>query len=383
MKILIAGDFCPYARGQRLVDSGEFSDNFVGIPKLTKESDFSIVNFETNISTPNSRPIEKAGPCLTTDERSLTLIKYLGFNIVTLANNHFFDYGQDAVENTIKCLDSSGIKHVGGGNTINEAKEILYVEKNGESLAIINACEHEFSIVNGIHGGSYGIDPIQIFYDIQEAKKKANYILVITHGGHEYFQLPSLRMKEWFHFFVNAGADAVVNHHQHCYSGMEVYKGKPIYYGLGNFFFDKQDQKEKTSWNEGILVELNFTKDHVSHQPIPFEQCIDKASVSLKINDSEFYKKFYGLSEIIINNHLLKSKIREFYLHRKRNFLSYFQPYIGRILVGAYRHKLLPSLLPKRRFLSILNIIECEAHHDLLKYIFHDNYHNNIADNFF
>lgn len=371
MKTLIAGDFCPRARGQELVDLGVFDDKFIGIPELTVDSDFSIINFETNISTANSKPIIKNGPCLTTNENSLNLIKYLGFNVVTLANNHFFDYGQDAVENTIRCLDSSGIKHVGGGKNISDAKKTLFLEKNGETLAIINACEHEFSIATDEHGGSYGVDPVQIFYDIQNAKKSADYILVVIHGGHEYFQLPSIRMQEWYRFFVDSGADAVINHHQHCFSGMEVYKNKPIYYGLGNFFFDKQGQKEKTIWNEGILVELNLSKDSITHKAIPFEQSIDKATVNLNINKEEFYTKFLELCEIIEDKNTLCNQIQKFYYKGAKNIISSFQPYYSNVLKFAYSHNLLPSLISRNKFLSILNRIDCEAHHEKLKFILH------------
>ena len=80
--------------------------------------------------------------------------------------------------------------------------------------------------------------PIQQFYKIQEAKENADYVLVIVHGGIEHYQLPTSRMIETYRFFIDAGADAVVNHHQHCYSGYERYKSKPIIYGLGNLLFD-------------------------------------------------------------------------------------------------------------------------------------------------
>ena len=72
------------------------------------------------------------------------------------------------------------------------------------------------------------------------------------------------RMKELYHYFVDAGADVVINHHQHCYSGYEEYKGSPIFYGLGNFLFDNSDFRPQP-WNEGYLVELDFSKDKLSN----------------------------------------------------------------------------------------------------------------------
>lgn len=369
MKVLIGGDFSPRARGKNLVDSEEYENYFKGIRELTGMADFSIINFETNISTSKSKPIEKNGPVLTTTENSLKLIKYLGFNVVTLANNHFYDYGDDAVENTLKCLNETDIRYVGGGINIDEAKKTLFLTSSGETLAVINACEHEFSIASEEHGGSYGVDPIQIFYDIQEAKKNADYILVIIHGGHEYHQLPSIRMQEWYRFFIDAGADAVINHHQHCFSGREIYKNKPIYYGLGNFFFDKKNQKERTTWNEGLLVELNFTPQRVEDWAIPFIQCLDEASVILRKNDKKLKIKFKELSENIADEKKLKKLNHEYCMKSKHGLLSYFQPYGNRILKYLYRQGLLPSLITKRKIMAIRNIIECEAHSDRLKEI--------------
>lgn len=375
MKVLIAGDFCPHARGQELIKLNDFSKNFNGIKELTESTDFSIVNFETNIPTDICKPIEKYGPCLSTSPEALKLVRYLGFNVVTLANNHFFDFGQDAVINTLNYLDNFGIEHVGGGRNIDEAKKTLFLNKNDETIAIINACEHEFSIASKDHGGSYGIDPVQIFYDIHKAKEKATYVLVITHGGHEFHQLPSIRMQKWYRFFIDAGADAVVNHHQHCYSGREIYKNKPIYYGLGNFFFDKENQKDITTWNKGILVELNFTKNNIEHNAIPFIQCFDTPSVILKPESTEFHEKFKELNEIIKDENALVKRNQEFYLKRELSVLGNFQPYRNRFFKSAYLHRLIPSYLSKKQLLSILNMIECEAHHDRLRIILHEILH--------
>lgn len=240
MKVLIAGDFSLNKRDLEFIQNKNFEGKFVDIRDLTSNSDFSIVNFETNVSTPDSLPIEKHGPNLTTIPQSVDSIKYIGFNVVTLANNHFFDYGDNAVFNTLNILDDKNIKHVGGGRNIKEAENTLYLKQNSDTLAIINACEHEFTIADENHGGSNPIDPVKLFYTIQEARKNADYVLVILHGGHEHYQLPSVRMQETYRFFIDAGADAVVNHHQHCFSGYEVYHEKPIFYGLGNFLFNKK-----------------------------------------------------------------------------------------------------------------------------------------------
>lgn len=79
------------------------------------------------------------------------------------------------------------------------------------------------------------------------------------HGGVEHYNLPSPEIKQLHRFFIEAGADAVVNHHQHCFSGYEVYKSRPIFYGIGNFLFDDA-RKIDSPWNYVYIVELRLNK---------------------------------------------------------------------------------------------------------------------------
>lgn len=369
MKVVVAGDFSPYLLGQDLIDSGEYIYQFSDIKSIISRNDIAIVNFETNISTDDCTPIDKNGVRLTTNENAINLIKHLGFNVVTLANNHFYDYGDKAVEKTIGAFKKADIAYVGGGRNIGEASKTLFIRQGDETLAIINACEHEFSIATEDHGGAYGIDPIKIFYDIQAAKGKADYILVIIHGGLEHLPYPSPRMQEWYRFFVDAGADAVVNHHQHCVCGREIRNGKPIYYGLGNFYFYWPGTNGKKKWNKGILVELDFSKNAVTHNAIPYYQGVDGATISLDDNLQEFDESFKTISDVISDPKQLSQVNTEFYEKSKRNILTNFQPYLSRLSKSAYNRRLLPSLLSRKKKMAILNMIECEAHYDRLLHI--------------
>lgn len=373
MKILIAGDFCPRARGQEIIDNNDFEGKFDGIKSLISRFDYSIVNFETNISTADSKPIDKHGPNLTTNSRAIDFMKYLGFNVVTLANNHIYDFGQDACLNTIDILDRNKIRHVGAGENLQHAREILYIQKGTETTAVINACEHEFSVANSCHGGANPLNPIQMFHDIQEAKKKANHVLCIIHGGHEHFQLPSIRMQEWYRFFIDAGAEAVINHHQHCYSGMEIYNNCPIFYGLGNFFFDLPNQKHVTTWNEGIMVALDFSSHGTTYKIIPYTQCADSPTIDILEDDSNFNRSFQGLSETIEDKSALIEANNAFCMSGKRNVLEIFQPYVSRLAKSAYSRGFLPSFLNKKKTLAMRNMVECESHLDRLRTILQSN----------
>jgi Putative enzyme of poly-gamma-glutamate biosynthesis (capsule formation) len=239
ISVLIAGDFCPQRRVSALFDKGDYVSVLGGIRASVMDADYRIVNFECPVSMGDEPPIIKRGPNLRCSEKGLEAIKWAGFDCVTLANNHFYDFGYDGVVNTLDACRKSHLDAVGGGVNLAEASAVLYKEVGDKTLAIINCCEHEYSVATVNTAGSNPLDPIQQYRTIVEARKSADYVLVIVHGGHEMWPLPSPRMVQTYQFFIDAGADAVVNHHQHCFSGYEVYKNKPIFYGLGNFCFDK------------------------------------------------------------------------------------------------------------------------------------------------
>ena len=86
--------------------------------------------------------------------------------------------------------------------------------------------------------GASGYDPVNAYYEaIQALRPKVDWLIVLYHGGNEYYSLPRPGLKKDFHYLADLGADLVVGHHTHVISGYEIYNGKPLIYSLGNFFF--------------------------------------------------------------------------------------------------------------------------------------------------
>lgn len=362
-KILIAGDFCPQARVAHFFEKKKFEIVLGGVKEVVSGADYSIVNFECPVTYGGELPIEKCGMNLQCSEEGAEAVRWAGFDCVTLANNHFYDFGEKGVDSTLKALSKFGINTVGGGKNLREASEILFKDIAGEKLAIINCCEHEFSIATETSGGANPLNSIQQYYKIKEAKKTADYVLVIVHGGNEYYQLPSPRMKETYRFFIDAGADAVVNHHQHCFSGYEVYNEKPIFYGLGNFCFDEKNNYGRL-WNEGFVVELGLQAKGVTFNLIPYLQCADSPSVKLlNQQESELLKeKIRELNAIIADETELQKRYSAFVEHSLSSVDFLFEPYSGRIAKGLYRRHLLPSIINDKRKLLLQGFIQCESH---------------------
>lgn len=336
--------------------------------------DFSIVNLECPIADDLDSPIVKDGPNLKCGEMTYNIISELGFNAVTLANNHFRDYGDCSIEKTIKCLDLLGIEHVGGGKNIADASKILYYIKGDKKIAIINCCEHETSIATESIAGANPIDPVSIFYSIQEAKQKADYTLVICHGGHEHLQLPSPRMQNLYRYFVDAGADAVVNHHQHCYSGYEEYHGKYIFYGIGNFLFDNIMVKGKELWNWGYIVILDFD-EILSFDIIPYLQSQDGPFIRLltKEENDRFKHTVNELNSIIQDKVELSNRHQQFLKLNERRYEYFATPFFGKVMGGLYRRGLLPKIISQKKLTSLINYVNCESHLDFLRMTFNNN----------
>lgn len=154
MTILIAGVFCPQGRVASLIDSGDFDSVLRDVRAMVSEADYRIVNFECPVCSGVESPLEKQGPNLSCTGKGVEAIKRAGFDCVTLANNHFYDYGDAGVKNTIEKCAEVGLDTVGGGMSLKEASAILYKKIEDKTLAVINCCEHEFSIASDNHGGS-------------------------------------------------------------------------------------------------------------------------------------------------------------------------------------------------------------------------------------
>lgn len=368
MKVLIAGDYCPRDRVSQNIENEGGSFLFASqIVDIIQETDYAIVNFECAVADEKDQHIPKCGPNLRCSAKAVSQLKKAGFAGVTLANNHFRDFGNAGVEKTLAALKAEGLDYVGGGKDITEAAMILYKEIKGETLAIINVCENEFSIADNIRGGAAPLDIIDVAHRIKEARNNAKYALVIIHGGHEHFQYPSPRMKKLYRYFVEIGADAVVNHHQHCYSGYEVYMGKPIFYGLGNFCFDRKGCRGGI-WNEGYMVGLEFQSGKIGYELYPYTQCDEEPIVEMMTGPKleTFWQMVRAISNTISDDRLLKEKYDEFVSRRSQTVITPFTPYFNEYVRAAAGRHYIPYMIPRKKLAEMLNFISCEAHRDVL-----------------
>lgn len=364
LNVLITGDFCPSGR------LGELSskDNKVlgGFQQLVDEADLAITNLECPI-TDHATPALKTGPVLKGHAEALEFLKKSGFHLVTLANNHIMDYGRKGLEDTLSYLKETGLDHVGAGMNIREAATTFYFTQGEITLAIINVAENEWSTTHGQTPGANPIDPLHVYQQIQLAKSKATHVLIITHGGHEMYELPSPRMQSWFRTFIDMGADAVVNHHTHCVSGYELYKERPIFYSVGNFLFDVPNHRNSI-WNTGMGVTVSFSQDKIGFQQTFFRQCDQVPGLEL-IPSQDFNEKMQKLNSIIADEEQLNIGFAEYCRSKRRLYNAYLEPHRNKYLNALQARGWFPSLWNKKKRLYLENLIRCEAHRDVVQHI--------------
>lgn len=366
MKILIAGDYAPRERLEPLVNNNRSDIIFKEIYHITNSVDYSIVNLECPVADETDNPIIKFGPNLKCTNHAIEAIKYAGFKCATLANNHIRDYGDNGVRKTIDTLNHYEIDYVGAGRDSISASAVHYYQCGNEKIAFINCCENEFSIATSNSYGANPMIPTKIFYSISEAKLKADYVVVIVHGGHEHYQLPSPRMQDTYRFFADVGADIIVNHHQHCYSGYEIYKGKPIVYGTGNFCMDKKPIQINKPWNYGYMV-IWDTQQNDQIKIIPYEQCGESPTIHV-LNANTFDRTLVQLNTIIKNRPLLETEINKYYQKSSNYIHNIFEPIQNRYISALQRRHILPSLITKRWLLKLENYTLCESHRDKVEF---------------
>lgn len=367
INIIVTGDFCPHLRIEELCLVENYIKIYNDVLPILKKKDLSITNLECPLTT-KTNPIQKPGPHLAAHPKCIKAIKYANFDVVTLANNHILDQDEAGLRDTLKLCKDEGVKTVGAGANLAEASRPLYLNVKNKKIAILNFAEQEFSIAKENKAGANPVNLVRNYYSIIEAKKNADIILVIIHGGHEYYHLPSPRMVETYRFVADLGVSAIIGHHTHCVSGYEIYNSVPILYSLGNFIFDSEKKRHK-SWYEGYFVRFNFSYDSKCKISFfPYYQCKSEPGLELMKDDekNKFLIKIQEYSNIIRDPYLLEKKWNEFCDSRKVDYLSRM------LLLNKLQRKMLKKgiftnlIIRKKRLLQLLNIIRCEAHRNIM-----------------
>jgi poly-gamma-glutamate synthesis protein (capsule biosynthesis protein) len=285
VSLIAVGDIS-FSRGvERIVKKQkDINYPFLKIRDYLKGADLVFGNLETPITQgpeiPDFKMIFRSNPGT---EQAL---KYAGFSVLSLANNHTLNFGKQGIKDTFNYLTKTGIKYVGAGNNKQEANQPVYVEKKGIKFAFL--AYNDSDVVPASYEATYNragtafMRIERMIKAVEEAKQKADFVIISMHAGTEYTQKPNNSQVNFAHAAIEAGADLIIGHHPHVVQVMEKYKEKYIFYSLGNFVFD-QPQSQETK--EGLVIKVYFTKDgisKISFLPVVMENLAQPRIANLK-----------------------------------------------------------------------------------------------------
>jgi len=369
MSILIGADFVPTKSNYELFESGNVTE-LVG-EELIKEFasvDYRLFNFEVPL-TDSGTPIIKSGPSLKAPKATISGYKALNINVATLANNHILDQGEQGLCDTLKVLKENSIAHVGAGKNLAESKDAYVIQHKGMSVAVYSCAEHEFSIATDNAAGANPYDPLESFDAVEELKSVHDFVIVLYHGGKEYYRYPSPELQRRCRKFVEKGADLVVCQHSHCIGCEEKYHSGTIVYGQGNFLFDDSDDE---CWRTGLLIRIN---DNFSITYIPVIKQDNLVRKADREKAAEIIEAFDKRSLEIQTDGFIQRKYEELADTMLPYYLAQFRGIRGSNIVyrvlNKLTHKKWRNFYVGKKYGSgqkttILNNIQCEAHQELI-----------------
>jgi capsule synthesis protein PGA_cap len=269
----ITGRYCCSSFGWELPRT-QRTGNAGAVRNLIEGADLAIANFEN--PAPDQPRYHTSGTVFSADPALIAGLANAGIDYVSVANNHIRDAGGAGLLQTIANLEKDGIASSGSGKTLAAARQPGMFTVDGTKIAIL-AYD---AIAAGYHATAtrIGSAPLVASYvrdDVKAARAAgADVIIVFPHWGTEYRSKPFDAQQKLARMIIDAGADMVIGNHAHWAAAMEVYKGKPIWYALGNFVFD-QTWSEPTM--EGITLELTFRGATLAQVRIRPHVILDKA----------------------------------------------------------------------------------------------------------
>ena len=264
---------------------------------IMQEADIMWINNEFTYST-TGQPLPDKAYTFRAHPSRVSILKELGVDIVGLANNHVYDYGKQAMLDTLDTLDEAGIPYVGAGRNLNEATTPYYMEEDGKTIAFVAASRAEKTkMTPQATEDNPGIlrcyDNTLFLEEIKEARENADFVIALPHWGTEYSTTLEQVQIDTAKEYIDAGADAIIGTHTHCIQGFDFYNGKPIAYSLGNYWFNSKTL-------DSMLVTLHFYGDdnqqNLDVEIIPAIQTNYTTSLLTGEDASNYYKRLQDIS---------------------------------------------------------------------------------------
>jgi len=295
--VLVVGDIMMGREVQALTNQFGLSYPFEQIKNIFKGIDIIFGNLEG--------PIMEKAPVISLTSMNFAYpveiiqeLKKTGFNLLTLANNHTLDKGGKVLEETRNYLLDYGIQPLGDYQSCDEQYYYRY-----QDILFIGA--------NLVYKNQYCVAEIE--KNIKEIKQKEPmvFIIVVPHWGIEYVHLPNMFQEKTAHILIEAGADLIIGHHPHVVQSIEEYKGKLIFYSLGNFVFDMYASLDT---QQELALGIGFQESKLTIYLVPLQSHKSQLSLMSVKEKEDFLSWLAQISSPSlssqIKNGLIQQKIK-------------------------------------------------------------------------
>lgn len=369
VSIIIGADFVPTESNKKMFTDGDINEIFgYELVELIKKNDIKIFNLETPLIKEKS-PIKKCGSNLGITPDVMNAIEKLEPTYLNIVNNHIMDHGLKGLNSTISILEKKKIGYSGYGLSEDKINKFWTHKVNNITIGIYSCVEHEFSVATKEKPGVLAYDDIKSFDDVKIYSQKCDFMIILYHGGKEYYQYPSPKLKERCEKFIDSGADIVICQHSHCIGCEEEYNNKKIIYGQGNFIFD--DGTINDLWENGFLIKFDIEEKNIAtnYEYYVLEKEENKVRLASKKNAKEILEKYFKRSSEIQAAEKIYKKYNDY---AKKELYTILRKYdwFSSTLVMRILNKLTRGIigriyfekiyLPKKAC-DLLNGVECEC----------------------
>ena len=264
-------------------------------------ADIAMINNEFPYSN-RGTPLANKKFTFRADPKYVEVLNQMGIDIVSLANNHAYDHGEEALLDTFDTLKNAGIAYVGAGHNLAEAKEPVYFIAGGMKIAFVSATQIERSLppdtkeaTEESAGVLRTLEPEKFVDTIKTAEENSDFTIVYVHWGSENTYEVEQSQKELAKAYVDAGADLIVGDHSHCLQGFSYIDNVPILNSMGNFWFSSKDL------DTGILRAVIADNSIKSLQFVPCRQKDCKTNQLIKDTDGD-YERVLGVMVSLSDN---------------------------------------------------------------------------------
>lgn len=274
IRVMAVGDIMLHSRYNELASTEGILFPFARLSETLKQADILFGNVETVLSGEGTPAAGKL--CLRGHPGYIEALGSMGFDVVSLANNHAFDFGHSACKDMATRLAEQGIAVLGVGDDLPASRAMRVFETKGLRFGFLAYCAPDTDGSAYADERQAGVAPLRediVLEDVAACGGKVDHLIVSIHWGVEYSEYPTPAQVSLGRKIIDAGARMILGHHPHILQGYEHYRDGYIFYSLGNFCDadlhwngagKTYESKLKRADRESIMVVAEFTKNKIT-----------------------------------------------------------------------------------------------------------------------